>query len=170
MAASRAADRSALVAYAAARDTCGAAGESPVHVVVAQLPNTGTPTLGTPFTLGDSADWVAPAVVSIGAGMYVVAYPTAAGTIEVQRVDAGAGLQRHLIDARQINNGERQHAGLCALQSQTSQARRRQHKPGASPRNARQPRRKTLVKRLDAHDNGVRTSGVNESRATGAQF
>lgn len=91
LARSRAADRSALVAYAAARGTCDAAGESPVHVVVAQFPNTGTPTLGIPFTLGDTADWVAPAVVSIGAGIYAVAYPTAAGTIEVQRVDAGAG-------------------------------------------------------------------------------
>lgn len=77
-----------LVAYLeGARRDCGTGTASPVLVVGAP---DATPGSATPIELGESIDTRPPAVVSLGGRVFLVAFPTAAGTVEVHRVTLAA--------------------------------------------------------------------------------
>jgi hypothetical protein len=85
-------DRHLLVAYTNAAAACGTASSAPVYAIDAVVPASGVPTIPTsPLVLGESGDFVAPAAINLAASTYLVAYPTASGSIEVRRVDTSGG-------------------------------------------------------------------------------
>ncbi len=86
------------------------------------------------------------------------------------RVEARADFQRKRRDTGKVDLGQREMAGLCPLQPQPAQARRREHEPGATPPQNVKLRRHARIERLDDRHDHVISCRTDHDRAAGPEF